>query len=291
MARVSFARGAERKVPNLSHGLAQPYLQNALCGGLIVAILAAFVGYFVIVRGAAFATHALSQIGFAGAAGAVLVGVEPLAGLIVFALLGAAGLGALSTRSRSSDVTTALILVCALGTGALFLALQRDYASNVFSLLFGTIVGVTRTEVVLTAGAAFCALAVLAAIARPLLFATLARDAARGAGVPVIALDYAFFAIVALAAAVTVPVVGTLLVFSLTLGPAAVAARISARPALAIALAIGLGAFAVIAGVALAYETDWPVGFFISTIVMAQYLAARAFGGGRARMKIATDPD
>ncbi len=270
-------------MPNLFYGLAQPYLQNALYGGTIVAVLAAFVGYFVIIRGAAFATHALSQIGFAGAAGAVLVGIEPLVGLIAFALLGAAGLGALSTRSRSSDVTTALVLVCALGTGALFLALQRNYASNVFSLLFGTIVGVTRGEVELTAGAAFCALAGLAAVARPLLFATVARDAARAAGVPVVALDYAFFAIVALAAAITVPVVGTLLVFSLTLGPAAVAARISARPVRAIGLAIVLGVFAVVAGIALAYETDWPVGFFISTIVMAQYVAARTYRGGHAR--------
>ncbi len=265
------------------NGLAQPYLQNALCAGTIVAVLAAFVGYFVIVRGAAFATHALSQIGFAGAAGAVLVGIEPLAGLITFALLGAAGLGALSNRSRSSDVTTALVLVCALGTGALFLALQHDYASNVFSLLFGTIVGVTRSEVALTGGAASCALASLATVARPLLFATIARDAARAAGVPVVALDYAFFAIVALAAAVTVPVVGTLLVFSLTLGPAAVAARISARPARAIGLAIALGVFAVVAGISLAYETDWPVGFFISTIVIVQYVAARAYRGKRVR--------
>ena len=272
-------------MPDLLPGLAQPYVQNALSGGLIVAVLAAFVGYFVVVRGAAFATHALSQIGFAGAAGAVLLGIEPLAGLIVFALLGAGGLGVLSTRSRSSDVTTALVLVCALGTGALFLALERDYASNVFSLLFGTIVGVTRTEVALTAAAATCAFAILATIARPLLFATVARDAAGIAGVPVGALDYAFLGVVALAAAVTVPIVGTLLVFSLTIGPAAVATRMTARPAHAIALAIGLGAFAVVAGIALAYETDWPVGFFIAAIVMAQYLAARAYAvrrGARA---------
>jgi zinc/manganese transport system permease protein len=267
----------------LLHGLAQPYLQNALYGGLIVAVLAAFVGYFVIVRGAAFATHALSQIGFAGAAGAVLLGIEPLAGLIAFALLGAAGLGVLSTRSRSSDVTTALVLVCALGTGALFLALERDYASNVFSLLFGTIVGVTRSQVALTLAAAICAFAILATIARPLLFATVARDAARIAGVPVVALDFAFLGVVALAAAVTVPIVGTLLVFSLTIGPAAVATRLAARPATAIVLAVALGWFAVVAGIALAYETDWPVGFFISAIVMAQYLLARASAARRER--------
>jgi zinc/manganese transport system permease protein len=213
----------------------------------------------------------------------VLLGIEPLAGLLVFALLGAGGLGVLSARSRSSDVTTALVLVCALGTGALFLALERDYASNVYSLLFGTIVGVTRSQVALTLAAAICAFAILATIARPLLFATIARDAARIAGVPVVVLDFAFLGVVALAAAVTVPIVGTLLVFSLTIGPAAVATRISARPGTAIVLAVALGWFAVVAGIALAYETDWPVGFFISAIVMAQYLIARAYAGRRER--------
>jgi zinc/manganese transport system permease protein len=92
-----------------------------------------------------------------------------------------------------------------------------------------------------------------------------------------VALDFAFFGIVALAAAVTVPIVGTLLVFSLTLGPAAAASQLTARPPLAIALAAALGAVAVFAGVALAYETDWPVGFFIATIALVEYLAARAF--------------
>lgn len=264
-------------MPELVGGLAQPYLQNALGGGLIVALLGSFVGYFVVVRRAAFATHALSQIGFAGAAGAVLLGIPPLVGLLAFALLGALGLGALIARTRAADVATALILVCSLGTGALFLALQRDYASDAFSLLFGTIVGVDRLQVLLTALAAVVATASLLAIARPLLYATVARESARSAGVPVVNLDVAFLVIVALAAAVTVPIVGTLLVFSLTIGPAAAAARVCRQPPAVIALAAALGAGAVVAGIALAYETDWPVGFFIATIVLLEFLAASAY--------------
>jgi zinc/manganese transport system permease protein len=269
-------------MPDLAAGLAHPYLQNALAGGLIVAVLGAFVGYFVVLRGAAFATHALSQIGFAGAAGAVLIGIEPIVGLLAFSLLGAAGLGALSLRSRTNDVGTALLLVASLGTGALFLALASNFASNVVSLLFGTIVGVDRAQVGLTAVAAACALALLAAIARPLLYATVARAAARSAGVPVVALDFAFLGIVALAAAVTVPIVGALLVFSLMLGPAAAAGCISARPGVALALAVALGAVAVFGGVAAAYETDWPVGFFIATIALLEYVAARSIAAARA---------
>lgn len=231
----------------------------------------------MVVRGASFATHALSQIGFAGAAGAVLVGAAPLEGLIVFALLGALGLGTLASKSRSSDVTTALVLVTALGTGALFLALQRNYASNAFSLLFGTIVGVDRAQVVLTALVAILTLAALGTIARPLLFATVARDAAASAGVPVARLDLAFLAIVALACAVTVPIVGTLLVFSLTIGPAAAASRLASRPFAVVAIAAAFGTSAVVLGIALAYLTDWPIGFFIAAITTLEYVLARAW--------------
>lgn len=263
-------------MPNLSDGLAQPYLQNALAGGVIVAVLAAFVGYFVILRGASFATHALSQIGFAGAAGAGLIGASPLVGLVAFALVGAVFLGIVSVRTRSSDVTTALTLVTALGTGALFLALQRNYASHTFALLFGTIVGVERSQIGLTALVATIAIAALAIIARPLLFATVARDAAASAGVPVLALDLAFLAIIALACAVTVPIVGTLLVFSLTIGPSAAASRVARTPATLVALAVAFGTSAVVAGIVLAYLTDWPVGFYIASITTLQYIAARA---------------
>ena len=272
-------------VTSLGAAFAHPYLQNALAAGLLVALAAGCVGYFVVVRGAAFATHALSQVGFAGAAGAVLIGVQPLLGLVLFALLGALGLG-LGTRARGNDVTTALVLVAALGTGALFLALGRSYGSNVFALLFGTIVGVDRGDVAITACATAFALVALLAIARPLLFATVSRDAAIARGVPVAALDLAFLAIVALSAAIAVPVVGTLLIYSLTVGPAAAAVRLSARPAVAMALAVGLAAFAVAAGLALAVATDWPVGFFIATVAALEYAVARIY----ARPRTASTP-
>jgi zinc/manganese transport system permease protein len=254
-------------VPNLLDGLSHPWLQNAFCGAAIVAILAAVVGYFVVMRGASFATHALSQIGFAGAAGAVLLGIEPLIGLIAFSLAGALGLGALATRTRSSDVPTALVLVCALGTGALFLALANSFGSDAMSFLFGTIVGVDREQVAITFVAAVGALALLASIARPLLFATIAPDAARAAGVRVGTLDLAFLGIIGLAAAITVPIVG----------PAAAASRLTARPSVAVAIAVLFGLVAVALGVALAYETDWPVGFFIAAIAMLEYLGAGAY--------------
>ncbi|MDQ2908093.1 MAG: metal ABC transporter permease [Candidatus Eremiobacteraeota bacterium] len=259
--------------------LAQPYLQNALAAGLLVALLSACVGYFVVLRSAAFATHALAQIGFAGAAGAVLLGIDPLVGLIAFAVLGSLGLGAASARSRTSDVVTALVLVAALGTGALFLALAHSYAANVYALLFGTIVGVSRGDVLTIAAASALILLALGVLARPLLFATVARETAQTRGVSVVALDVAFLVLVGLTAAVTVPVVGTLLIYSLAIGPAAAATRLTTRPAMTLAFAFLFAAVAVVAGIELAYVTDWPVGFFIALVTALEYLAARVYSG------------
>jgi zinc/manganese transport system permease protein len=126
---------------------AQQYMQNALLTGTIVALLSGLVGVFVVLRGVSFAAHSLAQMGFAGAAGVVLVGADPLWSLVAFAVGGAVGLGVLGTRAHGRDVTTALLLVAALGTGALFLTLNSAYASAAFSLLFGTILDVSRTQV------------------------------------------------------------------------------------------------------------------------------------------------
>ncbi len=259
----------------MAEALSHPYLQNALAAGLLVALLSACVGYFVVLRGAAFATHALSQIGFAGAAGAVLLGIDPLAGLIAVAAFGAVMLGALTARFGRSDVIVALVLVAALGTGALFLALAHVYAAEAYALLFGTIVGVGRADVVTIAVATVAIVLVLGALARPLLFATIAPQTAQTRGVPVVALDVTFLVLVGIAAAATVPIVGTLLIYSLALGPAAAASHLVADPARTLALAFVFAAAAVIGGITLAYATDWPVGFFIALGTALEYVGAR----------------
>lgn len=258
----------------VGQALSHPYLQNALAAGLLIALLAAGVGYFVVLRGAAFATHALAQIGFAGAAGAVLLGFDPLVGLIAFAVTGAAGLGVRSAHSRTNDVTTALVLVTALGTGALFLALAHSYAANVYALLFGTIVGITRADVATIAIATVLIIGVLGGLTRPLLFATVARGTAQTRGIPVATLDVAFLVLVGLTTAVTVPIVGTLLIYSLAIGPTAAAIRLTARPAWTVAVALAFSIFAVLVGIALAYVSDWPVGFFIAVLTALEYVAA-----------------
>jgi zinc/manganese transport system permease protein len=126
---------------------AQQYMQNALLTGTIVALLSGLVGVFVVLRGVSFAAHSLAQMGFAGAAGVVLVGADPLWGLVAFAVGGAVGLGVLGTRAQRRDQEQRRRDVAAMGTGALFLTLNSAYASAAFSLLFGTILDVSRTQV------------------------------------------------------------------------------------------------------------------------------------------------
>lgn len=259
----------------------QPFMQHALATGSIVAVLAGLVGFFVVLRGAGFAAHALGQVGFAGAAGAVLIGVDPLWGLVVFALAGALGLGALGTRRHGHDAATALILAAALGLGALFLVLTTSYATAAFALLFGTIVGVSLAQVWQTGALALVCLAALAGLFRPLLLATIDPELAAARGVPIRLVSMLFLVVVGLAAAVTIPTAGTLLIFSLMVGPAAAACALSRRPLTALLLSCLLSLLATWLGITLAYATGWPVGFFITALVAGLYLGARVWAWQR----------
>jgi zinc/manganese transport system permease protein len=261
----------------------QPYMQNALLTGSIAAVLAGLVGFFVVLRGVSFAAHALGQIGFAGAAGAVLIGAPPLWGLVLFALGGALGLGLLGVREHGRDAATALVLVAALGLGALFIALNGTYATAAFTLLFGTIVGISRDQVWQTGLLALGCLVALVVLYRPLLLATVDAEMAAARGVPVRLVGMLFLVVVGVTAAVTIPTVGTLLIFSLMVGPAAAASYLTSRPVAAMGLAVALSLLATWIGLIAAYDTGWPIGFLISAAVTVLYLGARLLGPRRRR--------
>src|SRR5579863_4752849 len=123
------------------------FIQNAFIASTFVAIIAAFVGYFLLIRGLTFAGHALSHIGFAGAAGAVFLGVDPIIGLLVFTILSGIGIGFLGKVRRERDVTIGIFLTLALAFGVLFLFLYKGYAEEAYSILFGTILGISLTNV------------------------------------------------------------------------------------------------------------------------------------------------
>jgi zinc/manganese transport system permease protein len=256
------------------------FMVNAWAAGTIVAVVAGVVGFFTVLRGSAFAAHAIPNGAFAGAAGAALIGASTLLGLGVFAVAAALGIALLSRRGRH-DVAAALALVTMLALGALFLSRTNEYEPALLSLLFGEILGVSASELVPTAAiAAACALAMLA-LYRPLMLSSLLPDVAAARGVRAFPLELGFLVILGLATAMTVPVVGTLLIFTLMIGPPAAARALTDRPPRALALSVGLALATVWAAIALSYATDYPAGFFVGTISAACFVAGRAAGARR----------
>lgn len=261
-----------------------PFMVNAWVAGTIVAVVAGIVGFFVVVRGNSFLAHAVPHGAFAGAAGAVLIGVDPLLGLGVFAVGGALTISVLGRRARG-DVITALALVMMLGLGALFLSRSQLYSAEVFALLFGQILGVSSLEVVPMAILGALCLIAVGVLYRPLLLASTLPDVAQSRGVSPQAMSVTFGLILACATTMSVPIVGALLMFALLVGPPAAARFMTKRPAQAMALAVAFALVTIWSAIALAYATDWPVGFFVTAISALLYLAGRLVASARSRSR------
>jgi len=258
------------------------FMMNAWESGTIVAIVAGVVGFFVVLRGAAFQAHAIPNGAFAGAALANLVGVNPLVGLAAFSVLAALGIGWMGRRGRH-DVVTALALVMLLALGALFLSRSTEYEPEIFSLLFGEILGVSSSEILPIGLLAVGCVATLAVIFRPLLLSSVLPEVAEASGVALRRAEVAFLLVVALATAMTVPVVGALLIFTLMIGPPAAARALSRQPFVAIGLGVGLALITVWAAIASSYLTNWPVGFFVGAFGAALFAAATTWARWRRR--------
>ncbi len=250
------------------------FMTNAWISGTIVAVLAGAVGFFVVLRGASFAAHAIPNGAFAGAAGAYLVGISPLVGLVSFALLSALGIGVTSRRTRN-DVATALSLVAMLALGAAFLSVSLIYEPTINALLFGEILGVSSSQLAPVLILGVVSVAVLGWFYRPLVFTSVAPELARARGVNATVVDVAFLVVVALATALTVPVVGALLTFSLMIGPPAAARILVARPGWAVAGSVGLSLVTVWVSIGASYALNLPIGFFVGALGAVFYLGAR----------------
>ena len=255
--------------------LQYPFIQNAFMAGTYVAIVAAIIGYFVILRGLTFAGHALPNIGFAGAAGAVLLGFDPVIGLLAFTIIAAIAIGVLGKAMRERDIAVGIIMTFALGLGILFLSLYSGYAERVYSILFGQIVGISQENVLFTALSSFLTLVLLIILFRPLLFSSFDPEVAEARGVPVNLLGQVFLVLVAITVSIAVQIVGALLFFTLLIGPAATTVRIVQRPLWAILLAIILGICYTWLGIFFAANGTWPVSFYIATISFSVYLPIR----------------
>ena len=268
--------GSFKISPNIFYDFQQmwhyQFMQHAFEAGTLVAIVAGIVGYFVVLRRSSFAAHALSHIGFAGAAGAVLFGLSPVLGLLLFTSVGGVGMTLLGSRAAHRDVQIGTVLAFMLGLGVLFISMYTGYATEAYSILFGEILGISSTDVLVTAIAASVILGAVAFVYRPLLFASLDEDVAEAKGLHMHMLGIVFMLLVAFATSIAVQVVGVLLIFSLMVTPAAIAQRLEKRPWRALVVSVFISLMATWLGLLVAFYEPYPVSFFITTIVFTVYI-------------------
>ena len=284
-------------VDDVRQVLEYPFMVNAFRAGAIVAVLAGLIGWFMVLRRQSFAGHTLAVVGFPGAAGAVLIGVSATYGLFAFAVVAALVIGLVpgsGGRGYSEEsAVTGTVNAFALACGYLFVSLYGGFVGGANALLFGSFLGITQQQVLVLLVVAVATLAALAAIGRPLLFATVDRDVASARGVPVRGLSVAFLVLLAVAAAEVSQITGTLLVFALLVVPAATAQAWTARQVVGATLAVAVGLTVTWLSLFVAYFSPYPIGFFVTTIAFVVYLAAagwrrvhrrsgRALSGARA---------
>lgn len=260
------------------------FMRNAFEAGTIIAIVAGLIGYFVVLRRSAFATHALGHVGFSGAAGAVFLGVNPVFGLLAFTMSGATGMALLGRRAATRDIEIGTVLAFMLALGLLFLSLYNGFATEAYSILFGEVLGISSAEVLFTLEASVVVVAVMLLLYRRLLFASLDEDVAEAKGLPMLALGLVFMLLLAVAISIAVQVIGVLLIFALMVTPAAIAVRLTRSPLAAILVSVAVAEFSVWVGLLMAFYSSnlgptfvhAPASFFIVGISFLLYVVVRA---------------
>ena len=262
------------------------FMQHAFEAGTIVAIIAGVVGYFIVLRRSSFAAHALAHIGFAGAAGTVLLGISPIIGLLLFTSWGGIAIAILGRRAASRDTQIGIVLSFMLGLGVLFISLYRGYATEAYSILFGEILGISNNDVIVTFISSLGILFLTGILYRPLLFSSLDEEVAEVKGLPTLLLGIIFMLMVAVATSFAVQVVGVLLIFSLMITPAAIAHRFAKRPKQGIMISVFIALIATWLGLFISFYEPYPVSFFITSIVFFLYIITLIF----QRLRLTKDP-
>ncbi len=271
---------------------AYDFVRNAYLTGTFIALMTACVGYFVVLRAQAFAGEALADIGFAGAAGATVAGASALVGMLFLSLLAALGIGALGDRLRGRDVEIGMVLAFALGLGVLFLTIYSQFGGDAtagVNVLFGSILSVTQTDVLISLITGAVVLFLLTLLFRPLLFASIDPEGAQARGVPVRLLSVIFLLLLGVATSEAVLAIGVLLVLALLIAPAAAAINLTSRPATSLTLAMVLGLLITWGGLTMAFlgtGRHLPIGFLISALAALVYLLSLALRHLRTRNRV-----
>lgn len=260
-----------------------PLVQNSLIAGAVLGVLGGLIGTFVMKRDLAFAVHGISELSFAGAAFALLIGANIVIGSLVGSVLAALLLAVMGVRARDRNSIIGVIMPFGLGLGILFLALYEGRAANKFGLLTGQIVSVDTVQLNILAGTALAVMAVLAVIWRPLTFASVDPDLAEARGVPVRFLSLAFMFLLGVSVALSIQVVGALLVLALLITPAAAAMKVTSSPWLVVLLSVAFAVTAIVGGILLSLGGRIPISPYVTTISFLIYVVCRSLGSLRRR--------
>jgi zinc/manganese transport system permease protein len=260
-----------------------PVIRNSLIAGAVVALVGGLIGPFVVSRDLPFAVHGISELSFAGASGALLIGANVVAGAILGSLIAALLLGVLGNRAQQRNSAIGVVMPFGLGLGVLFLGLYRGRAANKFGLLTGQIVAVDTPRLRWLIAVSVVVIVALALMWRPLAFSGIDPEVAAARGVPTRALSIVFMLTLGLAVATAVQIIGALLVLALLVTPAAAAMQVSANPAAITALSVIFAVLATEGGILLATGSTLPISPYVTTISFVIFLICRGLGGRRVR--------
>ncbi|MEV4950476.1 metal ABC transporter permease [Paenarthrobacter nitroguajacolicus] len=261
-------------------------VQNSIWAGAVLGLLGGLVGTFVMKRDLAFAVHGISELSFAGAAFALLIGTDIIFGSLIGSVAAAVLLGFMGVRARDKNSIIGVIMPFGLGLGILFLALYEGRAANKFGLLTGQIVSVDSVQLQVLAGTAVVVMAALAAIWRPLSFASVDPEMAEARGVPVRGLAIGFMVLLGVSVALSIQIVGALLVLALLITPAAAALRVTTSPRLVVLLSVLFAMTATVGGILLALGSRIPISPYVTTLSFLIYVVCRVIGRVRANRGI-----
>ncbi len=268
-----------------------PFMVNALRAGTIVAVVAALIGWFMVLRREAFAGHTLAVVSFPGASAAILLGIAPAYGYFGFAVLAAMVFAVATLRGNGGRTEESAIIgtvqAFALGAGFLFVSLSHENVTGAQALLFGSFLGISNSDVIVLLAGAVATMGILALVARPLFFASIDPDVAAPRGVPVRVLAVVFFLLLGVATAEASQITGSLLIFALLVLPAATAERLTARPGVSIVITVVIALLVTWIGLALSYYNNYPIGFHVTSLAFGAYVLAYVFQAAARRVPVA----
>jgi zinc/manganese transport system permease protein len=261
-------------------------LRNSILAGAVLGVVGGLIGVFVMSRDMAFAVHGISELSFAGASAGLLFGVGVVQGSIVGSLIAALLIGLLGSRARERNSITAVLMPFGLGLGILCLALYPGRSANKFGLLTGQIVAIDNPQIGALLIISIVVLLGLAVVWRPLMFASVDADVAAARGVPTRVLSIVFMLLLGLAVAVSVQIVGALLVLSILVTPAAAALKVTSSPLWVPVLSVVFGVVSMVGGIMLALGGSVPISPYVTTISFLIYVVCRVIAWARKRRGI-----